>query len=308
MSVDHRSTRGAQRRSRREPLLAVALSAVFLALAALSSVHGESRALPIFDTHVHYSQDAWKTYSADKIIGVMKRLDVARAAVSSSPDEGTRMLYKADPDRIVPILRPYHDQVNSGNWYATATVIPYLISRLETPIYQGIGEFHLHSEAEANTPVVRQTVQLALERGLYLHVHSNAEAVRAIFKYAPKARILWAHSGMTEPPEVVTKMLDEYENLWTDTSYREYAIAPNGKLDPTWRALLVKHADRITIGTDTWITSRWSDYEQLIRLARNWLNQLPRDVAEKIAYRNAVRLFGAGSDKRLAAGAADEKP
>jgi predicted TIM-barrel fold metal-dependent hydrolase len=163
------------------------------------------------------------------------------------------------------------------------------------PIYVGIGEFHLQTGTAANSPIVRQTVKLAVERRLYLHIHGNAEAVRVVFGYEPKVKILWAHAGMIDPPEVVAKMFDEFENLWADTSYREYAISPSdsGKLDPTWEALLLKYADRIMIGTDTWVPSRWASYEDLIKFNRRWLNRLPREVAEKIAYGNAARLFGA---------------
>ncbi len=46
------------------------------------------------------------------------------------------------------------------------------------------------------------------------------------------------------------------------------------------------------VGTDTWINAQWDNYEDLIVLNRRWLALLPRDIAEKIAYRNAARLFG----------------
>jgi len=61
----------------------------------------------------------------------------------------------------------------------------------------------------------------------------------------------------------------------------------------------LKHPDRITIGSDTWIPERWTAYEKIIELDRTWLNQLPREVAEKIAFRNAVELFGASTSPEL---------
>ena len=67
---------------------------------------------------------------------------------------------------------------------------------------------------------------------------------------------------------------------------------------PAWESLFLRHPDRITIGSDTWIVPRWGQYEAIITGDRVWLNQLPRDVAEQIAYRNAVRLFGAGPHLR----------
>jgi len=291
-----------KKRIRRSAHFAVAGLAlcVVLLFTVNHSISAKTEALPIFDTHVHYSRDAWRVYSPSDIIGKMESANVPRALVSSSPDEGTRRLYEQDPDRIVPFLRPYHDDVNSGNWYNNDQILAYFEQRLKTPIYQGIGEFHLHFDGNADAAVVRQTARLAVSRGLYLHVHSNARAVRIIFSNEPQVKILWAHAGMVEPPEVVAEMMDRYENLWTDISIREYDIAPQGKLDPAWRKLFLKHPDRITVGSDTWVTTRWGEYEQVLEYDRHWLKQLPRDVAEKIAYRNAVSLFGSGPHTHLA--------
>ena len=97
----------------------------------------------------------------------------------------------------------------------------------------------------------------------------------------------------------MSAVLDESPNVWTDISIREYSIAPNGRLSDEWRALFLKHPDRITIGSDTWIPERWTSYEKIIELDRTWLGQLPREVAEQIAYRNAVKLFGAGDASEL---------
>ena len=255
--------------------------------------------LPIFDTHVHYSNNSREQYTPVEIIEKMTRANVPRALVSSSPDDNTRLLYELDPERVVPFLRPYHEQITSGNWMKQDAVIPYLETRLQTPIYAGIGEFHLHNDQHADASTVKLTVQMAVERDLFLHVHSNARAVRTIFTYSPEVKILWAHAGMTESPEIVSEMLDQYPQLWVDTSIREHDIAPQGKLDPQWRALFIKHADRITIGSDTWVPYQWDKYQAILDFDRGWLAQLPRDVAEKIAFRNAVRLFGAGSHGQL---------
>jgi hypothetical protein len=46
------------------------------------------------------------------------------------------------------------------------------------------------------------------------------------------------------------------------------------------------------VGTDTWMTSRWQVLADGMQQTRHWLAQLPRDVAEQLAFRNAERLFG----------------
>lgn len=259
----------------------------------MSAVYAQDNdELPIFDTHVHYNDDAWITYPPEEILKKMEKANVPHALVSSSPDEGTRKLYQLDSDRVIPFLRPYYGDVNPSNWFNKADMMLYFRQRMETITYGGIGEFHLHGIANADTPVIRQTARLAAERDLYLHVHSDAEVVKVIFTYEPEVKILWAHAGLLESPEVVSRMMDKHRNLWVDISIREYEIAPQGKLDSSWQALFLRHPERITIGSDTYIPTRWGMYEKIIEFDRHWLNQLPREVAEKIGYRNALRLFG----------------
>ena len=247
--------------------------------------------LPIFDTHVHYKEPAWEVYPPDAIINLLKSTGVDRALVSSTPDEGTRMLFREDPERIIPFLRPYHDDINSSNWYLKDRVFPYILERLEMPIYKGVGEFHIHNPLDTDSPIIKKTVRLAVERDLFIHVHSDHRAVEIIFSYEPDVKILWAHAGMSDPPDVVSRMFDRHKNLWVDISIREYEIAPGGKLAPEWEKLFLEYADRITIGSDTWVNAQWDNYEEIIAFDRNWLAQLPDKVARQIAFENATQLF-----------------
>jgi len=269
-----------------------------LALVAPGAAHSQGR-LPIFDTHVHYGQNDWAPYPTSKVLELFAAAGVARALASSTPDDGTLMLHKAAPGRVVPVLRPYRAGVGSSNWFNDPNLAEYLEGRLKAGVYKGIGEFHLFDAGNAGTPQVKRVIELAVERGIYLHVHSGAAPVAALFKIEPRLKILWAHAGMSEPPEVVGPMLDRYSNLWTELSFRAGDVAPGGRLDARWRALFEKHPDRFMIGTDTYVTPRWGDYVGLVEAHRQYLTQLPRDLAEKIAFRNAVRQFGAGELNEL---------
>ncbi len=257
----------------------------------VSAVEKQPSELPIFDTHVHYKEPAWSVYPPATIIAMMERSGVIRALVSSTPDDGTRMLYREDPERIIPFLRPYHGDINSGNWYQGRQIIDYFKKRLEMPIYKGLGEFHIHNPLDADAADIKKTVQLAVERDLYVHVHANHQAVEKIFSYEPKVKILWAHAGMSDSPSVVAEMFERFANLWVDISIREHEIAPDGKLALEWEKLFLEHSDRITIGSDTWVNAQWDNYEAIIAFDRGWLAQLPPEVAAKIAAGNAQRLF-----------------
>ncbi|MGA0394028.1 MAG: amidohydrolase family protein, partial [Rhodospirillales bacterium] len=68
---------------------------------------------------------------------------------------------------------------------------------------------------------------------------------------------------------------------------------------PAWRRVLERFPDRFMVGTDTWVNDQWAAYADLVELNRMWLSLLSREIAEKIAYKNAERLFGRKVGKHL---------
>ena len=254
--------------------------------------------LPIFDAHVHYSEDAWPHYDSRAILALLAKAGVVHALVSSTPDEGTVRLYKADAKRIVPILRPYRSRTDMLSWYRDPAVLAYVERRLAQGYYRGIGEFHLFDAADAETPQIRRLTELAVERGIILHVHSGAAPIRALYAINPELQILWAHAGVDASPALIGELLDHYPTLSTELSLRASDIAPGGQLAPAWRELLLRHSGRFMIGTDTWTPGRWPHYPELVREHRQWLAQLPPRAARQIAYENAARHFVGRSDRR----------
>ncbi len=251
--------------------------------------------LPIFDTHVHYSEDAWGIYPPAVIFEKLKTAGVVRALVSSTPDDGTLKLLIHNAGAVAPLLRPYRKGGESSTWYADPDVLAYVLKRLKSGIYKGVGEFHLFDRRSALTPQMRSLVKEVVKRNIVLQVHSGADPVEALFSLSSKLRIVWAHAGMSEAAATVGRLMDAYKNLWTEVSFRASEI--DGGED--WKKLMLRHPDRFMIGTDTYITERWSDYKGLIDEHRQWLLQLPEKTAEAIAFGNAVRLFGAGQGTGL---------
>ena len=262
--------------------------------AALIAPRGAPRAqtpdLPIFDTHIHYSAPDWAEYPEERILGILQQAGVKRALVSSTPDDGTIKLYQRDPERIVPILRPYRTREDIGHWWQDPSVIPYLESRLALKVHKGIGEFHLFG-GQTGTPVIKRLIEIVVRENIYLHAHSDEVAIVELFTIEPRLKVIWAHAGMSSGPQAVGALLDRYPTLWVDLAIRNGDVAPGGVLDPGWRAVFLRHPDRFLAGTDTWVTSRWEALPGSVTEVRTYSNQLPRDVAEKIAYKNAERLF-----------------
>jgi hypothetical protein len=271
--------------------LSPASTAIGLALLwALAMPAAAQAPLPIFDAHLHYSHDAWERLPTKEAVALLRQAGLKRAMVSSSSDEGTQKLYAEAPDLVLPSLRPYRTRNEIGSWMHDASVIAHLESRLWQYRYVAIGEYHVYG-ADADLPVVQRVVQLAREYKLFLHSHSDADAIERQFKQDPDARILWAHAGF-DSPEKVREMLRKHKNLWCDLAFRS-DHATMGRVDDGWRAAFLEFPDRFLVGTDTYTPERWYYVVEHARWSRQWLADLPRDVAERIAWKNGESLFGA---------------
>ena len=242
---------------------------------------------PVIDVHIHYSQDAWRALPPAEAVKLLRQAGLRKAFVSSSSDDGTQMPLKAAPDLIVPVLRPYRRRGELATWVKDESIIAHVEGRLKANTYAGIGEFHAYG-ADADTAVMRRMVQLAKEYRIFLHAHSDADAVERMFKQNPEALVLWAHAGF-EQIDKVRAMVTKHRTLWADVAHRN-DHAPSGKLDASWRQLFVDFPERFMVGTDTYTPERWHYVVEHANYSRKWLNQLPAELADNIAFRNAERL------------------
>src|SRR5688572_29122774 len=241
------------------------------------------------DAHIHYSQDAWALYSPERAVEILRAAGIRRALVSSTPDEGTQRLFALAPDLVVPILRPYRTRDDVGTWTRDGTIVAYVESTYRRGVHRGIGEFHI-VPGDAATPVVRAIVALAVREDLWLHAHADERAVAELAASDRRAKVLWAHSGLSSSPEAIRAVLDAHPNVVAELALRgDLLWAP--RLDPAWRELFLAHPDRFMVGTDTWVPSRWEDVVAGHERTRMWLRELPPDVAERIATGNGERLF-----------------
>jgi len=270
------------------------LNKVFFSLSAIllsSSVIAEtSNKLPTIDTHIHYSHDAWDFLPPAQAVEVLKKAGLKKAFVSSSSDNGTQLLYKEDPELIVPVLRPYRKRGETSSWMYDETVITMVKDLLEKNNYAGIGEFHAFGE-DIELPVLQSMIEFAKEYKIFLHAHSDSDAIDRIFKHNPDAVVLWAHSGFESPGEI-RAMLEKYDKLWADLAFRSNH-ARGGKVDEEWEALFTDFPGRFMIGTDTFTPERWYFVIEHAEWSRSWIETLPSELANNIAYANAEALLTA---------------
>ncbi len=205
----------------------------FLVLAASIVTPAMADEVPLFDGHIYYSVGSPERYPPEEVIRILDAAGIDRALVSSTPNDGTRILYEKYPQRFIPELRPYRNTrdfetwaIERASWHRDPETVTFIERELERGIYRGIGEFHADGD-EAATPVMREIAQLAESKGLWLHAHSDAAAVEHLFSHAPTLTIIWAHAGMSTPPAEIGRMLERYPRLFAELSYR-YEVASDG--------------------------------------------------------------------------------
>lgn len=280
--------------------------AAIICIASLASVWAADYTGPLLDAHLHYNEEAWNgqtgPHPLPDVLARMQRNGVRAIVANSRPNDGTKALADAPQTRaagvtVVPFVRLYRNRADYDNWFRDETIYTLVQTELARGTgagpYKGLGEFHLYDSANANGPVARKLMQLAEKQQLAVLAHVDDVAIDLLMAHAPRARLIWAHTGIGGAPAArVDALLARYPLLMGELSYRPGLTCDDGQLCPEWRALVTKYPDRFLIGSDTWVNQRWLYYDELMLGYRRWLGGLPPDVARKVAWDNGARLFG----------------
>jgi predicted TIM-barrel fold metal-dependent hydrolase len=136
------------------------------------------------------------------------------------------------------------------------------------------------------------------------HLLANIPALEELLDYNKNTKIIWAHAGWDHTDErtvaLMRKLLANHSNLHmslktgNDCLSTNFPLEENGQLKEEWLKLLTDFADRFVIGSDQFFSTPGS---QIKYRSDHWENEikvlelLPREVAEKIAYQNAEKIF-----------------
>lgn len=246
--------------------------------------------MSINDGHVHYDEDVWSSLSPIEAVDLLKQANIRRAMVSATPTDGAEQMYRADPDLVIPMLRPYHSWRHRYFWFKDPGLREYLLSHLARVPYKGFGEFHIFADDVQSAPVA-EMIAIARERKLALHPHTDIKGMQNFLKQAPDLAIIWAHAGFKVPLGELRKLLDEYPKLYLELSLREGMLEDGELLTTEWRDFLINYQQRILVGSDTYKPPRWAELSEIVDDMRSWLTQLPDEAAENISVNNINRLF-----------------
>ena len=283
------------------------LFAIFL---IANAAHAADYAGPLFDTHLHYNEEAWNgssgPYPPAEALARLQRNGVKAIIANSRPNAGTQTLAAARETRaagvtVVPFVRLNRNRADYDNWFRDESIHEMVKAELARGTasgpYRGIGEFHLYESANANGPVARKLIALAERERLAVLAHVDDVAIDLLMAHTSSGgnnlRLIWAHTGIGGAPVArVRELLDRYPLLMGELSYRPGLTCEGGRLCPEWRELLLQYPNRFMVGSDTWVNQRWSAYDELMRGYRVWLGELPPEAAQRIAWGNAAALFG----------------
>lgn len=192
-----------------------------------------------------------------------------------------------------------------------------------------MGPRHAYENVPADHPLLLLLADIAAENNIPIDLHcdlvpedmplpemlranalnpplleGNLPAFRRLLSHNSMTKIVWVHVGfeplLTRHPERVRKMLQDYPNLYMSFRLNRGALRPAAALDPdgklkaTWTDLVREFPDRFMLGSDSFYArngiARGSSEEGLNNL-RGLIEQLPPDLAPKVASDNAIHLY-----------------
>lgn len=195
---------------------------------------------------------------------------------------------------------------------------------------------HPYEFVPADHPLLRLLADIAAERDVPIDLHMDAviggmqtpsrfaaadnppilpgtvDALERLLGHNHKARIVWAHGG-SDPlgamtPRTVGSLMDRHANLFVslrvhgERSPMQNKMLAGGTLEPAWRDLLVRRADRFMIGTDSFYAGAniqgggpgptFAQHNTpKLKATIHFLSLLPPEVAGNVAHKNAVRVY-----------------
>ena len=269
-----------------------AMSKIFQVCCLVALFVSPLSAQPLFDTHLHYNARHAEALETQQIIAILDRNSIEQALVTSIPAQHAMQLYLQAPGRILPLLGVYRSPGDKETWTQDTGLPSRIEARLQQGSWRGIGELHLFAK-DRHSRVFTRIIELAQQHRLPLLLHADPAVIDTVYEQAPGQPVIWAHAGTFPYSDLVADYLARYPALHVDLSVRDQRIAPDGVLRDDWYELFVRYPDRFMVGVDTYSLSRWHAFDEAVLTIRRWLQQLPADVARRLAYDNAAALFEA---------------
>jgi len=277
------------------------LVSVLLALLLPGAAVAAAYAGPLIDAHSHRPS----AKSMDAYVAAMKRHNIAKVVllgvggVQKDDAQWIAAAARAYPDRVVPGL-PIPDPTRGD----AAGTLDVELARTKARV---MGEVHLRQvsrklDRNPNDAAFLDILKLGAERGVPIVIHyeltpAAAAQLEKALAARPDAVVVLAHAGEAKPADL-EKILARNTNLRVDLSGMHFQRTPSlatekGPLDARWKALIEKMPDRFLMGIDVWAPRLFEPamLDRLMQWTRRVLGELPPNVAERVAWKNAATVY-----------------
>lgn len=280
---------------------------------------------PIIDAEFHYGG-----MDVGQIINNMDRNGVALTWLGPNEQAGSEESIRLNtlyPDKFVPttvhgdgpkwhgsdpgFLNQLDGEVRSGNYFAMGE-----FEARHYPSNTNNRDVHMPLDSKAFEVVFKASS----DTGVPFLIHHEAEdamlpELESMLTKYPKAKVVWCHFGRNRnpvtwskftTPDTARELLNKYPNLYFDlvqsqpgskyqTGYVDAIMydttLSTPTLKPEWKKVIEEYPDRFVLGSDI-NGGRFGSYDQVMNIFRNIiLPEMPKDIAEKIAYKNAWKLM-----------------
>jgi hypothetical protein len=194
-----------------------------------------------------------------------------------------------------------------------------------------MGPMHGYSVAPADHPLLLLLADIAAERNVPIDLHfdavpepmplpapiaqnpknpraldANLAAFERLLAHNRNAKIVWAHAGSdplrTRTPALCRELLMRHPNLYMSlrgggrgVPHPSFALDEAGRLKPVWAKLIADFPDRFVLGSDRFHAAgapRTPLLAQTLPNLRRLVDQLPAELARRVAVANVERLYG----------------
>jgi len=291
-------------------LFVVSVGAIFISSAPLSAADDYNG--PIFDAHSHLSNKSKPRQSYKHIIepGFSKAaifVDVGRVDEVLNFSKDAFLLF-VDPFKRKKVK--VSKFIKEVSYAFSEKRLSEIKKALQAGKVTGFGEIYfrlsyapftpngLHSPIDGRGANALFDMAKAFDVPVQIHLEADyVSELEQLLKAHPDVEIVLAHCGYMQP-EKLSAVMDRHANLFAETSLvfnpmiPQFANLPleGGQLRDGWKMLMVRHSDRLMVGTD-YSEFRSEQVPKLLAYYRQVLGLLPREKAEQIAYKNFERIF-----------------
>jgi predicted TIM-barrel fold metal-dependent hydrolase len=188
---------------------------------------------------------------------------------------------------------------------------PQAAARLDAELTKSgaraVGEIHVRQvsrkiDRSPADPAFVTLLEVAARHKTPVVIHDELDdrataALQAALRAVPAATLVLAHAG-SATPAALDALLAGHPNLVIDLSGMHFQRTPalateKGPLDPAWKAFIERHRDRCVMGIDVWAARLFEPamLDRLMTWTRRVLGELTPGTAERVAHRNAARIF-----------------